>query len=259
MLFSIVTPSFNQAGFLVRTADSILKQAGDFQLQWIVVDGGSTDGTINLLRSLDDPRVTWISEPDRGQAHAVNKGLARADGDIIGWLNSDDLYAAEALATVAGVFAANPSIQWAVGRCEMVNADDVPIRQAITRYKDRSLRRFSYRALLRQNFISQPAVFWRREFGEHVGPLDESLHWTMDYDLWLRMGRLADPLIVPKVLAKFRLHGQSKSGRVERGQFDEQYRVASRYFAGDRVSRAIHRVNVEKIVWSYRLMRLLKR
>src|SRR5947209_7610807 len=110
MRFTIVTPSFNQREFLGRTAESILSQAGGFDLQWIVIDGGSTDGTLDLLRDLAarDPRVHVTSEADRGQAHAINKGLARAGGDVVGWLNSDDLYAHGALAAVDDAFTKHP-------------------------------------------------------------------------------------------------------------------------------------------------------
>jgi len=255
---SIVTPTFNSRRFLAQTGDNILSQQGPFELEWLVVDGGSNDGTVELLRSLNgEPRVRWLSEKDRGQSHAINKGLAMARGDVVAWLGADDLYRHGALAAVADAFAANPSAQWLVGRCDIIDASGAVIRPSVSRYKERSLRRYAYRSLLRENFISQPAVFWRRAFGEKVGPLDESLHYTMDYDLWLRMGREAPPLFLDRVLAQFRLHETSKSGRVNREQFDEQYRVACRYVGADRASRWVHRFNVEKIVWAYRAMRVL--
>ena len=258
MKLSIVTPSYNGRRFLDRAAASILSQSGDFSLEWVVVDGGSTDGTLEFLRGVNDPRLRWVSEPDRGQSHAINKGLALAGGDVVAWLNADDVYAPGALAAVAAAFEANPAAAWLAGRCEVIDAAGRAIRPAVVRYKERSLRRYTYRALLRENFVSQPAVFWRRDFGASVGPLDESLHWTMDYDLWLRMGRRADPLrLLDRVLAQFRLHPASKTGKVDRRQFDEQYAVACRYLGADRVSRAVHRFNVEKIVWAYRVMRLL--
>jgi glycosyltransferase involved in cell wall biosynthesis len=256
---SIVTPSYNGVRFLQRAADSILRQTGDVELEWIVVDGGSSDGTVDFLRSLNDPRVRWTSEPDRGQSDAINKGMSRATGDVVAWLNTDDVYTPGALAEVVGAFQSNPDARWLVGRYEVIDEQDRPIRSAVVRYKERSLRRYTYRALLRENFISQPAVFWRRDFGSEIGSLDESLHWTMDYDLWLRMGRVADPRFVDRVLARFRLHPQSKTGKVDRRQFDEQYAVAKRYFGDDRVSRIVHRFNVEKIVWAYRALRLLGR
>jgi hypothetical protein len=180
-----------------------------------------------------------------------------AAGDVVAWLNTDDRYAPGAFAAVAEAFGSHPDSQWLVGRYQVIDADGRPIRPGVVRYKDRRLDRYRYRALLRENFVSQPAVFWRRSFGASVGPLDESLHWTMDYDLWLRMGRRCDPLILDRVLAQFRLHGRSKSGQVDRRQFDEQYRVARRYFDGDWVSHAAHRVTVEKVVWAYRVMRVL--
>jgi glycosyltransferase involved in cell wall biosynthesis len=278
MKISIVTPSYNGAAYLDRTAQSILTQTGDVALEWLVVDGGSTDGTLDYLRSIKDERLKWISEPDRGQSHAVNRGLGLATGDIIGWLNTDDLYTPGALQAVASAFEQScrvgtahlpeqqvgnahptdfPQASWLIGRCEVIDAADQPIRESVTRYKDRALRRYSRRALLRENFISQPAVFWRRDFGNTIGPLDESLHWTMDYDLWLRMASRAEPLFLDQVIARFRLHAASKTGQVSRKQFDEQYAVASRYFGPDRISRLVHRFNVEKIVWAYRVMRLL--
>ena len=258
MKFSIVTPSFNGIRFLPAAASSILTQTGEFELEWIVVDGGSTDGTVEFLRGLGDPRVRWTSESDRGQSHAINKGLSLATGDVVAWLNTDDLYAPGALAEVVRVFQSSPDARWLIGRYEVVDESGRAIRPAVVRYKERSLRRYTYRALLRENFISQPAVFWRRDFGHGVGPLDESLHWTMDYDLWLRMGRVADPFFLDRVLARFRLHPASKTGKVDRRQFDEQYAVACRHVGSDRVSRLIHRFNVEKIVWAYRVMRMLR-
>ncbi len=258
---SIVTPSFNLCDYLRRTADSVLSQSGPFDLEWLVIDGGSTDGTVELLRSLaaSDPRVHFTSEADRGQSHAINKGLARATGDVVAWLNADDLYAPGALRSVAEAFSRHSGAQWLVGRYEVIDAHDRPIRPGVVRYKERKLRRYRYRKLLRENFIPQPAVFWRRGFGEAVGPLDESLNWTMDYDLWLRMGRRCDPLVIDPLLARFRLHDTSKSGDFNRRQFDEGYEVARRYFDGDWASRLAHRMNVEKIVWAYRAMRWVGR
>jgi glycosyltransferase involved in cell wall biosynthesis len=256
MRVTILTPSFNQALFLRPAIYSVLEQQGDFELNLIVIDGGSTDGTVDLLQSSQDTRLNWTTGPDRGQADAINRGLQAADGDIIGWLNSDDLYLPGALATVARAFA-NPQTQWLAGRCQIINETGNVIRSAIAAYKDRRLARYSYRKLLRENFIAQPAVFWRRSLSQQVGPLDESLHYTMDYDLWLRLGRIADPLIVDQVLAQFRLHSASKSGKLNRAQFDEGFAVASRYFDANASDRFAHRFNVEKIVWSYRIMRLL--
>jgi glycosyltransferase involved in cell wall biosynthesis len=255
----IVVPSLNQRPFLTQTLASILtgKESG-FDLTCHVVDGGSTDGSVDLLRASLDPRLNWTSAPDAGQSDAVNRGIARGTGDIIGWLNSDDLYLPGTIAKVMASFA-DPKVQWVVGRCMIIDEAGREIRPGITRYKNHLLDRFTPRALLRQNCIAQPAVFWRRSFGQSAGPLDTSLHFTMDYDLWLRMARLSPPTILPQTLAAFRVHNKSKTGRIDRRQFDEGYQVASRYFGDDRMSRWLHKFHVEKIVMAYRILNLLRR
>ena len=247
--------SLREKAGMRTTVDNV--SLANFDVEWIVIDAASTDGTVDFLKSLVDPRVKWISEKDAGQSDAINKGLKRATGDIIGWLNSDDLYASGALAAVASAFEQNPAARWAVGRYEIIDEQNRPIRPGIVRYKEKQLRRYTYRALLRENFIPQPAVFWRRDFGVEIGSLDTSLHFTMDYDLWLRMGWIHDPLFIDHLLAKFRVHARSKTGVINRKQFDEGYDVAKRYAAGDSSVLRSHRLSVEKIVWAYRLMRLV--
>ena len=130
---------------------SLLTQAGDFDLEWIIVDDGSKDGTLDLLQSIADPRVRWTSGPDAGQSQAINKGLDSINGDVVTWLNSDDLYVPGTLAAVADAFAQHPDRQWVVGRCDIIDADDRVIREGVTRYKNHLLRHYSYRSLLRQN------------------------------------------------------------------------------------------------------------
>lgn len=256
---TILMPSLNNEGYLRQSLQSVLSQEGNFNLQTIVVDGESRDGTMALLRSIRDPRLRLISEPDHGQAAAINKGMAVATGDVVAWLNCDDLYQPGALAAVADAFQGDASTQWLVGGCDIIDGRGRVFRRGITSYKDRLLRSYSFQSLLRVNMINQPAVFWRRSFGQLVGPLDESLHWTMDYDLWLRMARQCPPLITERTLASFRVHRESKSHGGHSPQFREGYRVACRYFGDDHVSRWLHRLNVEKIAWGYRALRLMGR
>jgi glycosyltransferase involved in cell wall biosynthesis len=256
---SIITPSLNGGTYLPHTLNSILSQQGDFDLQWLVIDGGSTDQTIPLLKSTTAPRLQWISQSDTGQTSAINKGLAMAKGDIVAWLNCDDLYAPGALVTVAKAFEQNPAAQWLVGRCNIIDTLGNRARQNVTKYKNRRLDSYTFKSLLRMNFISQPVVFWRKSFGSSIGQLDESLYWTMDYDLWLRMAQASPPLIINQTLASFRVHDSSKSRGGYRAQFVEGYRVACRYAGHDRLSRWLHRLNVEKIVWGYRALRAVGR
>ncbi len=259
MKISIVTPSYNQCDFLRLTIDSVLTQQGEFDLEMLVMDGGSSDGTRELLESTADRRLSWLSEPDRGQTDALCKGLHRAGGDIVGWLNSDDLYTPGALEAVAAGFKEHPDAQWLAGRCQIIDAGGREIQRWITRYKDRRLLRYSFPRLLRENFICQMSVFWRREFGREVGDPDIALHHAMDYDLWLRMALRSDPLIVDRVLSQFRWHGGSKTNTVTRERFGEQFAVARRHGQGRPWSVLMNRIQAEKAIWAYALIWRLRR
>ena len=257
MKISVVMPSYNQRPFLEEAVSSVLGQSGDFALELLVVDGASTDGSVDLLRSIKDERLRWFSEPDQGQADAINKGLVRATGDVFGWLNSDDRYVPGALETVTETFAGNPAAGWLVGKVSIIDVEGRQIRRFVTRYRNRALRRYRYRRLLRQNFVPQMGVFWRRQLGAAVGALDTSLHYAMDYDLWLRMGARCEPYILDRTVAQFRIHDTSKTCGGSPAQFREQFLVASRYFNEDLLSRWAHRFNISKVLWAYRILRLL--
>src|SRR5438128_2672833 len=146
MRVSIVTPSYNQARFIERTIRSVLDQ-DHRDVEYIVVDGGSTDGTAGILERYSD-RIVWTSERDRGQSDAINKGLHRATGEIVAFLNSDDTYEPGALSAVVAFFSANPEARWVYGKCRIIDENDVEIRRPITWYKNLLLRRYSYAKLL---------------------------------------------------------------------------------------------------------------
>jgi len=230
---SIVTPSFNHGRFISRTIDSVLGQEGDFELEYLVADGGSTDGTLDVLRGYGD-RIRWVSEPDAGQVDAINKGLARATGAILGWLNSDDVLCPGAIARVAAALAERPQAQWLHGRCRIIDERDRVVRPWISLYKHWRARRHTLERLLTENYISQMTAFWRRRAMDAVGPLDPSLKLAFDYDLWLRLARLGPPIYLGGApLACFRWYEASKSGSQFEQQFREDTAVAARY-AGHR-------------------------
>jgi glycosyltransferase involved in cell wall biosynthesis len=246
---SVITPSFNQAAFIGRTIESVQAQRGPFELEHIVVDGGSTDGTQEVLRRYEG-RLRWISEPDRGQSDAINKGFRMATGDVLAWLNSDDLYEPGALAAVAEALAAGA--RWCFGECRVIDEGDREIRRAVSWYKNRQSRRYGFARLLGRNFIPQPAVFFRRDLLEEVGGLGEDYHLAMDYDLWLRFARRADPVFVPRPLAAFRWHGASKSGASYRTMAWECFGIARRHArAGETLPLARHFLHVLTLVGVY--------
>jgi glycosyltransferase involved in cell wall biosynthesis len=242
MKISIVTPSFNQAVFIERTVQSVISQQGDFALEYLVMDGGSSDGTVDILRR-HEARLTWVSEPDRGQSDAINKGLRMATGDVVAWLNSDDAYRPDALSRVAAEYRREP-FSWCFGNCRIIDENDTEIRRVITRYKVAQSRAYSYRRLLRRDFVPQPSTFFSRKAYEEIGPIDEALTYSMDYDYWLRLGKRYDPRYIDRFLADFRWHGQSKNGRAYRAAAWETYLTCRRHASPeDRWDVLLHRLH----------------
>ncbi len=248
---SVVTPSFNQAGFIGRTLLSVSEQQVDIPVEHLVIDGGSTDGTLEILEK-HAGTIRYVSEPDKGMSDALNKGFAMATGEIIGWINSDDTYLPGALQKAASYFDRHPDCLWLYGNCRIVDEQDREIRKWITAYKNRLSGKYSYDRLLTENFISQPAVFMRRTALQSAGKIDLALPTAMDYDLWLRLARLGKPGYINDDLACFRVHNQSISSRNYRKQFEEQYQIHLRY---DQNRRRLlkHRVKISLIVFVYSL------
>jgi glycosyltransferase involved in cell wall biosynthesis len=202
---SLVTPSLNQGRFLRATLESALGQ--DYpDLQLFVQDGGSTDETRTVLEE-HRGRVGFVSEPDGGQADAINRGLERSTGEVLGYLNSDDLLLPGALGAVGAAFAANPRARLVYGRAVYVDEEGRRIAPCLTRAWDRE-------RLADYCFVAQPAAFFRRSLWEQVGPFDVSLHHAMDYDFWLRAAgvlREDEVLYLDRELAACRLHGEAKT------------------------------------------------
>lgn len=203
MRISVVTPSYNQGQFLRRTIESVIKQNYN-DLEHLVFDGGSADNTVEVLRQYSN-HVQWVSEKDGGQAHAINKGLRMATGDIIGWLNSDDIYYPGAIEKVTAVFDANPDVDIVYGQADHVDVNDRPFECYPTAEWD-------FDELKESCFICQPALFFRRRLIEHHGLLNESLHYCMDYEFWLRLGMGGVRfLYLPEKLAGSRLYPNNKT------------------------------------------------
>jgi glycosyltransferase involved in cell wall biosynthesis len=228
-MISIITPSFNQGNFLEETICSVLEQNYP-NLEYIVMDGGSKDNTLGILKK-HQKEIIWESAPDRGQAHAINKGVRLAKGEIIAYLNSDDILLKDSLNIVADLFSRKPEIQWLVGRCRIVDDNGNEIRKGITLYKNLLLNTKSHKALLITDYISQPSVFWRRSLAQKVGVFDESLYYAMDYDYWLKLWKISPPCFIEEQLAGFRIHQDSKTitGSASKAWLKEDDKVMERH------------------------------
>lgn len=214
-LVSVVTPSYNQVRFIEETICSVLQQDYPY-VEYIIMDGGSTDGSVDIIRRYADRLAFWVSEPDHGQAHAINKGLRQATGDILGWLNSDDVLVPDAVSRVVAYLECAPDVEMVYGRADWIDEHSQPLRRART---GRHHPEFGLDTVIDECVVTQPGAFWRRRIMDQIGLLDENLHYVMDYEYWVRMalaGAIIRRLPEPPV-AHFRLSTGSKTA----SQFDK--------------------------------------
>ena len=213
-LVSLVTPSYNQGQFLEKTICSVLEQ--DYpNIEYLVFDGGSTDNSLEILQRHASRLAYWESQPDRGQAHAINKGLQRAQGTILGWLNSDDILLPGVVRRAVEIFQQSPQIDVVYGRLLRI---DINGRQVPTPLLPKDRLVFSKQLVIGECLVNQPGSFWRRSIMEKAGVLDDKLRYVMDYEYWIRLAlagahfwRVSDPV------ACFRLSPGSKTvGQTER-------------------------------------------
>ena len=210
-MISIVIPSFNQARFLERTLRSVFEQSVPAEV--IVIDGGSTDGSVEILRRHAGRLAHWVSEPDNGQTHAINKGMARATGEIRSYLNSDDVLLPGALEAVLAAHAADPEADLLHGRCITIDAEDrVLPRRFFGDFGTPAEILDLWGVWFAGRNVVQPEVFWTRRLAERIGPFDEARHYAMDYDYWCR-AILAGARVhrIDRDLAAFRLWENQKS------------------------------------------------
>ncbi|NLA79497.1 MAG: glycosyltransferase [Chloroflexi bacterium] len=218
-LVSVVTPSYNQAQYLEQTMLSVLDQ--DYpHIEYWVMDGGSSDGSVDIIKKHASRLAGWVSEKDKGQADAVNKGFSRASGDIVGWLNSDDLYYPGAIAGAVKAFQDHPEAS--IVFSDVNSIDDEGIAFNRMRFGDWKLE-----DLMRFNIISQPGVFMRRSVLEKAGYLGLDYHFLLDVELWLRMAAIAEPFYVPDVVwSAARMHADAKNRAQALNFGPEAFRIA---------------------------------
>jgi len=217
MVITVVTPSYNQGRFLAETIESILGQEGDFELDYVIVDGASTDDSVEIIQRYERLLANgewparcngisyrWLSEKDRGQADALMKGFALAKGEVATWLNSDDTYLPGALARVADAFRREPPPGVVFGKSRYTDERGAPVGCYPT-------EPFDHGRLAVANFLCQPSTFFNLSDFKRVGGLNTDLHFVMDYDLWIRLAATSSFSYIPEFLSTYRLHGESKT------------------------------------------------
>jgi glycosyltransferase involved in cell wall biosynthesis len=254
--FSIITPNKNGGRFLEETILSVISQKeSGVDLEYIVVDGDSTDDSLKIIRRYEKEISQIITEPDRGPVSAINKGLRLASGEIVAWLNADDRYHPGALKRAARVISAHPSKALCFGACRIIDEEGQEIRRGITRFKEAFFplsSRFTIQCL---NYISQPAMFFRHTALESAGYLREDMIAAWDYDLTLRLWRQGGAVYVPNApMADFRWHPDSISARRFTLQFQEEFDAAARDAGNLAPQTWIHGIVRWGVVGVYTLM-----
>lgn len=223
---SIITPSFNQGRFIEDTIISVLNQ-GYPNIEYIVIDGASSDNTLEILKKYDK-KIVWKSEPDNGQTQAINKGLKMATGEILAWQNSDDTYLPETVSIIVDFLLKNPDVGMVYGYFNYIDHNG---RFLLTK----KIIDFNYRQFVCGRFTpNQPGVFFRKSVLEEVGYLNEDFNYSMDTELYCRIGKKFKILLIPKVLGNFRIYPQSKSGQKasKRRWGEESLRIRRIYAPG---------------------------
>lgn len=256
---SVVMPSFNGVNYIERAIKSVVTQDyPNFEL--FIKDGGSKDGSVEVIKHYAKKypkKIKWISEKDQGQSSALNLGISKVNGDIIAWLNCDDVYKPGTFKVVAKYFSNNPDKMWAFGKCDIIDSEDREIRKLITEYKNFWLKRYSYNSLLVLNFISQMGVFWRKEI-KKTSLLDPKQFYVMDYDNWLRLGKKYNPGFIDRYLASFRIIPSSKSSTGFVKQFQDELEVSKKYTDSSLII-FLHTLHIRFITIVYLLLRFLNK
>jgi len=251
-LVSIITPSFNQARYIEETVQSVISQDHP-RIEYMIVDGGSTDGTAEIIKKNEQVLAWWVSEKDKGQTDAINKGFRRANGEILAWINSDDTYEPGAVSAAVKYLQEHPEVGMVYGDCNFINESGSVIgkfNSAQTNYR-----------LLRQGYvhIPQQTMFFRADLWEQVGPLDPSFYFAMDYDLWTRIAARTEIKYIPQTWANFRLHTSGKTIMADDRCWPEMIRVHYRD-GGSFFSTIVAKYYIRKLIaplWNWRRRRML--
>lgn len=249
---SIVTPSYNQDQFIEETIRSVLLQ-GYPDIDYIVIDGGSTDKSVEIIRKYERWITFWTSESDGGQTNAINKGIKRSTGEVVTWLNSDDLYTEGAFFVVANAFVKQPHSTVIYGKIDIIDTNTSIISH-------KKSHRFDLEKLYFSDYIPQPASFINTEAIKKIGLLDERFHYVMDYDLWIRLGNGKGLMqYIPATLACFRLHNSSKSVSQQEAFCPERFMLFDKSLKSDTLNTPLVEIAYSRMFESLILCNLFKK
>src|SRR3990172_7098608 len=234
-LISIVTPSFNQGQFIEETIRSVLLQGYPY-IEYLIIDGGSTDGSLDIIKKYEPWLAYWVSEPDRGQAHAINKGIKLAKGEILLWLNADDICLQGSFETVVNAFQSNPNCSLVIGQAQIIDSQSNVIGELQSHFT-------TWEDLITnpRNSVRQVATFFSHNIFEELGMIDESLQVAMDTELLIRFTQYHKPFILNEYLTAYRTHSEAKSyGQLVKG-FEEADQVREKYFPNKNIEALHHK------------------
>jgi glycosyltransferase involved in cell wall biosynthesis len=247
-IVSIITPSYNQVRYLEEAIRSVLSQ--DYpNIEYIIVDGGSTDGSVEIIKRFADQLTWWVSEPDQGQADAINKGFLHASGDIIAWLNSDDSYLPGTVSKAVSYLMDHPEVGMVYAEANLVDGSGKILGQFPAQQTNLE------RMLRGSVHIPQQTTFYRADIWKKVGGLNPSFYFAMDYDLWVRIAKISQPVYVKQLWANFRLHGEGKSIISDDRCYPEMLRVYQRE-KGNKLSLLAIRAFIRPLIFSWLPLRL---
>ena len=251
-MITIITPTLNGEKFIEKTYLSIKKNI--YFSEWIIVDGGSTDNTVKILKSYKDSLIKIYILPGNSSI-AINHGIMNSSNEIVGVIGCDDIYEDYTSKLVVDSFKKNPKLNWCIGQNKIINVNEVEINKPIKMYKNFKLKNYNFKNLITENFIPTMSVFWKKSINKDIGYWDPNIINCNDYDLWLRIAKKYNPIIINKNLSFFRIHQNNASQKNFGKTLREAYKVSKRYFNNNLWLKIISNIKIIFFIFCSKLIK----